>query len=106
MTAYAAYCASCDIQVDVEIDEGRERVTAENVSCPALGESCRAGTCLLARVSPAQLRDQLEFIPASGDGGRHRGFDEAARMVERGRRRSLSREAERLRSWWAEVRPQ
>lgn len=106
MTTYAAYCAPCDIQVDVEVDDGQERVTAENVSCPALEESCRAGTCLLARVSPVQLRDQLQFIPASGDEGSDRGFEEAARMVELGRRRSLSREAERLRSWWAEVRPQ
>lgn len=105
MTTYAAYCAPCDMLVDVELDDGQEELTAENVSCPALGDSCRPAACLLGRISPAQLRDQLEFVPVPSDEGSDRGFEEASRMVERGRRRSMAREAERLRSWWAEVRP-
>ncbi|MDP2496648.1 MAG: hypothetical protein Q8W44_01525 [Candidatus Palauibacterales bacterium] len=105
MTTHAAYCAPCDMQVEVEIDSDRGEFTAEDVSCPALGDSCRPATCMLGRISPAQLRDQLQFIPPSGTEKRNRGFEEAARMVERGRRRSMSREAERLRDWWDRVRP-
>lgn len=100
MTTHVAYCVPCDILVEVRLEDGQDRITADSVSCPAVADACGTGPCPLARVSPAQLRAQLDFLPGASGGRAERGLGESARMVEQARRRSLGREAERVRRWW------
>lgn len=105
MTTHAAYCVPCDIQVEVRLDDGDRQITADNVVCPALEDACPVGGCPLARVSPAQLLDHLEFVPDPRGRRTGRGFRKAVRLVELARRRSMAREAGRVRRWWAENFP-
>lgn len=100
MTTRSAYCVPCDMLVEVTLDGDTEQLAAGDVLCPAQGEACRPGSCLLARLSPTQVAKQLDFLPPSGRPGSGRGFREASRLVELARRRSLAREAGRLRRWW------
>lgn len=105
MTTHAAYYIPCDIELDVVLEEGHTDITAQDVRCPALGEACRPESCLLYRISPTQLRAHMEFLPPSLGEPTGRGFEEAARLVEYARRRSLGREAAYLRRWWREADP-
>lgn len=98
MTTYSAYCVPCDIEVEVQLEDG-EQLTAENVSCPALEDGCRIGSCPLARLSPRQLRDQLDFLPPSEKEKSPRGLDESARLILSARRHAVAREAARHRRW-------
>lgn len=98
MTTFTAYCVPCDIQVQVRMEEGEE-ITAENVTCPALEDGCRIGACPLARLSPRQLRNQIDFLPPSDEERQERDLQESARLIETARRRAVAREAARHRRW-------
>lgn len=105
MTTHTAYCVPCDIELDVVLEEGQTEVTADRVRCPVLGEACRPESCLLRPLSPARIRAHLDFLPPSLGQPTSRGFEEASRLVELARRRSLGREAGRLHRWWREASP-
>lgn len=105
MTTHTAYCVPCDIELDVVLEEGQTEVTADRVRCPGLGQACHPESCLLRRLSPARVRAHLDFLPPTLGQPTGRGFEEAARLVEFARRRSLGREARCLRRWWREANP-
>lgn len=98
MTTFTAYFIPCDIEVQVRLGDDEE-LTADNVTCPALEDGCRLGACPLARLSPRQLRNQIDFLPPSDEGGQNRDLRESARLIETARRRAVAREAARHRRW-------
>ncbi|MFQ5691365.1 MAG: hypothetical protein ACE5HQ_13980 [Gemmatimonadota bacterium] len=96
MRSYIGYCSRCDSRVLVRLDPEAE-LPADPVEIRCLDRvaSCEQAECPLAGVSPADLRDRLEFLPATLAGGEPRSLEEAAEILRRARAASVRREVDR-----------
>ena len=92
MNEWLTYCSACDARVLLRFDPGANRpLTATDLTCLDENVSCTGAECPLVGASPSELRDRLEFLPPELAGGAPRGFEEAQKLVAKGRAAAVRR---------------
>jgi hypothetical protein len=65
MKQYRTYCSACDAEVLVSVDPSTKELDPEQVECVDEGEECAEAGCPLTGLTPEELAQKLEFLPAS-----------------------------------------
>jgi hypothetical protein len=93
---YEAYCTACGTRVVVSLDTPPDGpIDLAGVDCLDKVVSCEKMECPLVDITPDNLPNRLEFLPAQLQGGRERGMQESADLVERARSTSVRLQTER-----------
>jgi hypothetical protein len=96
MKEYEAYCTACGTRVIVTLESPPDGpIDLTGVDCLDKVVSCEKMECPIVDITPDNLPDRLEFLPAGLRGGSERGLSESTELVKRARATSVRLQTER-----------